>query len=160
MNGFGLFKLYKHSADINIKGSFLLILNDALGSVGVIVSSLIIKFTGLYVVDAITSIFIGLLVAYPTYILLKHSIGILMEGAPAGIDIETVRKFIYESFDYIKKVKDLHIWVLTPEKIIMAARIRTDGMVYSREKIKALKNRLEKKFGFHDVYVEIYEEEK
>ncbi len=160
VNGFGLFKLYKHSADINIKGSFLLILNDALGSVGVIVSSLIIKFTGLYVVDAITSIFIGLLVAYPTYILLKHSIGILMEGAPAGIDIETVRKFIYESFDYIKKVKDLHIWVLTPEKIIMAARIRTDGMVYNRGKVKALKRRLEKKFGFYDVYVEIYEEEK
>lgn len=159
VNGFGLFKLYEQSTDINIKGVFLLILNDALGSVGVIISALIIKFTGLYVLDAITSICIGLLVAYPTYYLLKDNIWILMEGTPAGIDIETVRKFIYESFDYMKKVKDLHIWVLTPGKIIMAVRIRTDGMVYNREKIKALKELLERKFGFYDIYVEIYEEE-
>ncbi len=158
VNGFGLLKLYKSSGDINIKGAYILILNDALGSVGVIVSSVIIQLTGLYVMDAVTSIFIGLLVAYPIYSLLKGSIGILMEGTPVGMDIEGVRRFIGNGLDCIKQVKDLRVWVLTPEKTIMAARVRTDGQVCSRDEIKALKKRLESKFGFHDVYVEIYEE--
>lgn len=158
VNWFGLLKLYKNSGDINIKGAYLLILNDALGSVGVIISSVIIQLTNLYVIDAVASIFIGLLVAYPIYKLLKDSLGILMEGAPAGMDIEGVRRFIGDGLDCIKQVKDLRVWALTPEKTIMAARVRTDGQVCSRDEIKALKKRLESKFGFHDVYVEIYEE--
>jgi cobalt-zinc-cadmium efflux system protein len=66
VNGYGVFKLYEHSKDINIRGAFLFILNDALSSVGVIISSLIIKFRSLYVADAVASIVIGFLVAYPT----------------------------------------------------------------------------------------------
>ncbi len=159
VNGFGVFVLYEHSKDINIRGAFLFILNDALSSIGVIISSLVIKFTGLYVADAVTSIVIGLLVAYPTYFLLKDSIHILMEGIPQGIDVEKVEQFIYRNFDHAKKVKELHLWSLVPEKTIMAVKIRTEGRVYDREKIKTLKTILKDKFGIYDVYVEVYEED-
>jgi len=159
VNGYGVVALFEHSKDINIRGSFLFILNDALSSVGVIVSSLVIKFGGLYVADAITSILIGLLVAYPTYFLLKDSIHILMEGIPPGIDVEKVEQFIYRNFDHAKKVKELHLWSLVPEKTIMAVKIRTEGRVYDREKIKTLKAILKDKFGIYDVYVEVYEED-
>lgn len=159
VNGYGVYKLFDHSKDINIRGAFLFILNDALSSVGVIISSVIIKFTGLYVADAITSIVIGLLVAYPTYFLLKDSIHILMEGIPQGIDVEKVEEFIYENFDHAKKVKELHLWSLVPEKTIMAVKIRTEGRVYDREKIKTLKTILKDKFSIYDVYVEVYEED-
>jgi cobalt-zinc-cadmium efflux system protein len=159
VNGYGVFKLYEHSKDISMRGAFLSVLNDALGSVGVIISSLIVKYTGLYVVDAITSIAIGLLVAYPTYFLVRDSIHILMEGIPSGVDVERVEKFIYENFDHVKTVKELHLWALVPERTIMAVKIRTDGRDYNREKIKAFKAILKKKFGIHDVYVEVYEED-
>jgi cobalt-zinc-cadmium efflux system protein len=159
VNAYGVFRLYYLSKDISLKGSFLIILNDALSSVGVIASTLIIKFTGLYVVDAVTSIIIVLLVSYPTYFLVKDSINILMEGDPKGIDIEKVEKFIYENFDHAKKVKDLHIWALIPEKTIMTVKVRTEGRVYDREKIKNLKKLLEERFGLYDVFVEVYEED-
>jgi cobalt-zinc-cadmium efflux system protein len=159
VNAYGVFRLYYLSKDISLKGSFLIILNDALSSVGVIVSTLIIKFTGLYVVDAVTSIIIVLLVSYPTYFLVKDTINILMEGDPRGIDIEKVEGFIYENFDHVKKITDLHIWALVPEKMIMSVRVRTDGKVYDREKIKSLKKLLQKQYGLHDVYVEVYEED-
>lgn len=159
VNGYGVYKLFEHSKDINIRGAFLFILNDALSSIGVIISSLIIKFTGLYMIDSITSVTIGLLVAYPTYFLLKDSIHILMEGIPAGIDVERVEEFIHENFDHAKKVKELHLWSLVPEKTIMAVKIRTEGRVYDREKIKTLKTILKEKFGIYDVYVEVYEED-
>lgn len=159
VNGYGVFQLYKHSKDISVRGSFLFLLNDTLGSVGVIISSLIIKFTGLYVIDAVTSIVIGLFVAYPTYFLVKDSINILMEANPPGIDIKKVEKFIYENFDHAKNVKDLHIWALVPEKVIMAVRVRTEGKFYDREKIKGLKGLLQEKFRLYDVFVEVYEED-
>jgi cobalt-zinc-cadmium efflux system protein len=159
INGYSVFQLYEHSKDIAVKGSFLFLLNDTLGSVGVIISSIIIKFTGLYVIDAVTSIVIGLFVAYPTYFLVKDSINILMEANPARIDIKKVEGFIYENFDHAKNVKDLHIWALVPEKTIMTVKIRTEGRVYDREKIRSLKKLLEEKFGLYDVFVEVYEED-
>jgi cobalt-zinc-cadmium efflux system protein len=159
VNVYGAFRLYQTSKDISVRGAFLIVLNDALSSVGVIVSTLIIKFTGLYVVDAFASIIIVLLVAYPTYFLVKDSVNILMEGIPSGIDIENVEQCIYENFSHARKVKDLHVWSLVPEKTIMAVKIRTEGKVYDREKIKSLKKLLEEKFRLHDVFIEVYEED-
>jgi len=157
VNAYGLRMFYKHTADINLKGATMLILNDLLGSVGVIISAIVIKFTGLYFVDPLTGVLIGLLVAYPTYFLIRDSLHILMEGNPAKIDPEDVRRFIYLNFPDISDIKDLHIWGLSPEKIMMAVRIRTKGTAYHREGIKTMKQRLREEYGFSDIYLELYE---
>ena len=159
VNGYGVYQLHGDSKDIGVKGAYLFILNDALGSVGLIISYILIKITGLYVFDAIASIVIALLVIYPTYFLVKDSLHILMEGIPSGIDIETVEKFIYENFDHAKKVKELHIWSLVPEKKILTVKIRTDGRDYDRETMKTFKQRIKEKFEIQDVYLEVYEED-
>jgi cobalt-zinc-cadmium efflux system protein len=158
INGIGVYKLYKYAHDINIKGAFLHILTDTLGSVGVIISAIIIKFTGLYFVDSLASIFIGMLVAYPTYFLIKDSIHILMEGNTVKISAKDISQFLITQFSDIKNVKDVKIWALTPDKVIALLRIRTKDKNYNREKIKQIKNALKEKFGFFDVYVEVYEE--
>jgi cobalt-zinc-cadmium efflux system protein len=157
VNAFGLMKLYKHSADMNIKGALLLILNDTLGSVGVITSSVLIRYTHLYFIDPLAGVFIGLLAAYPTYFLIKDSVQILMEGNPAKIDIDEVEGYLCRTFRDIHNVKDLHIWGLSPEKIILAVRIRTTGSVYGRDTIREMKHLLKERFGFSDVYLELYE---
>lgn len=156
VNAFGLLKLYKHSSDISIRGALLLILNDTLGSVGVITSSVLIRYTHLYFIDPLAGVFIGLLAAYPTYFLIKDSVQILMEGNPAKIDVDEVEDYLYRTFHDITSVKDLHIWGLSPEKIILAVRIRTNG-VYGRETIKNMKHLLKDQFGLSDIYVELYE---
>jgi cobalt-zinc-cadmium efflux system protein len=158
VNAFGVWKLYRQSKEINIRGAFLLILNDLLGSVGVITSSLIIKFTGYYAADAIASIVMGLFILYPTACLVKGSINILMEGMPTGIDIESVENCIREKFGNGVKVKDLHVWALVPQKVYMAVKIRTDGRIYCRDEIKKLKADLRERFGFLDIYMEVYED--
>lgn len=58
VNDYGFFIFYKYSADMNFKGAPLLIWNDALGSVGVVVSSIIIMYTGLYFVDPLAAVII------------------------------------------------------------------------------------------------------
>jgi cobalt-zinc-cadmium efflux system protein len=159
VNVYGFISFYKHSADINLKGALLLISNDALGSVGVIAASLIIKFTGLSFVDPLTAVILGLLVAYPTYFLLRDSVHILMEGTPAKIDPDSVEDFIYGHFPDVRMVKDIHIWGLSPEKIVLAARIRTNGAVCDRQGVKHMKQRLLERYGFFDIYLEIYQGE-
>lgn len=158
-NAFGLVRLRKYSTDVNIKGALLLILNDTLGSVGVIGSALIIRATSLWIVDPLAGILIGCLAAYPTYFLIKDSIHILMEGSPAGIDIDDVEAFLRLRFPGIRIVKEMHVWGLTPERIILVARIRLDGTLnHYRETMKAMKHELKDRFGFADVYLEGYEE--
>ena len=157
-NAFGLVHLYKYAKDVNIKGALLLLLNDTLGSVGVIGSAIIIRYTHLYFVDPLAGILIGCLAAYPTYFLIRDSVKILMEGNPARIDIDDVAGFLHRSFPEIHHVKDMHIWGLSPEKVILVARIRTNGSGYGRDAMKMMKSLLREKFDFSDVYIEGYEE--
>jgi Co/Zn/Cd efflux system component len=81
-----------------------------------------------------------------------------MEGTPAKIDPDKVEKFIRTNFPDISSVKDLHIWGLSPEKIILAVRIRTNGNTYDRAAMKMMKEHLLREYGFSDIYVELYEE--
>jgi len=157
VNAFGLLKLYKHLSDINIKGTLLLILNDTLGSVGVIASSILIHYTHLYSIDPLTGVIIAFLAAYPTYFLIKDSVQILMEGNPAKVTTDDVEAFLHKNFPDISNVKDTHIWGLSPEKIILALRIRTNGTVYHRDTVKMMKHQLKDRFGFADMYIEAYE---
>jgi cobalt-zinc-cadmium efflux system protein len=142
---------------VNIKGALLLILNDTLGSVGVIGSAIIIWYTHLYFVDSLAGILIGCLAAYPTYFLIRDSVKILMEGNTAHIDADDVSGFLHQSFPEIRNVKDIHIWGLSPEKVILVARIRTNGSGYGRDTMKLMKRLLRKEYGFYDVYIEGYE---
>ncbi len=157
VNAFGLIILYKYSQNINVKGTFLLIWNDTLGSVGVILSALTIKFYKFYLADPIAGILVGLLAAYPTYFFVKDNIQILMEGNFGNIDIDAVQNYIYESFDEIAHVKDIRIWALSPQMIVLALRVRTKGVIEFRDVLKSMKQQLRQEFGFADIYIEGYE---
>ncbi len=157
VNAYGLWRLYENSDRIHIKGALLLILNDTLGSVGVIASSIIITFTGFYALDPLAGVCISLLVGYPTYFLVRDSVNILMEGNPSAIKVEDVEQFIYETFSYVKNVKDMHIWGLSPEHVICTVRVRTDTVTNHRDTVRNMKDRLRERFGFADVFVEGYE---
>lgn len=156
-NAFGLVQLYRFSKDVNIKGALLLILNDTLGSVGVIGAAVIIRYTHLYIVDPLAGILIGCLAAYPTFFLIRDSVKILMEGSPASIDADEVSGFLLQTFPEVRSVKDMHIWGLSPEKIILVARVRTTGSINLRDRMRMMKQLLREKYGFADVFLEGYE---
>jgi cobalt-zinc-cadmium efflux system protein len=158
-NAFGLVQLHRYSKDVNIRGALVLVLNDTLGSVGVICSAVMIRYTHWYFVDPLAGMLIGCLAAYPTYHLIRDSVTILMEGNPAKIDADEVSGYLHRSFPDIHHVKDMHIWGLSPEKLILVARIRTSGPGYGRDAMKLMKSLLRKQFGFFDVYLEGYEDQ-
>lgn len=98
--------------NLNIRGAFLHVLADVLGSVGAIAAGLIMLLTSWYLADAIISIFIGLLILLSSWRLMRESVNILMEGVPARIDSEAVQKTLL-NVRGVAQVHDLHVWTLT-----------------------------------------------
>lgn len=97
---------------LNVRGAYLEVLGDLLGSVGVIVAAVVLLTTGWPYVDPIVGAGIGLFILPRTWRLTKHALRILMEAAPSGMDVDAVRERI-EALEGVDEVHDLHIWTVT-----------------------------------------------
>ncbi len=110
------------SRDLNVKGAFLHMAADALVSVGVVVSGIIIHFTGLYVIDPIIGIVIAIIVGWSTKDLLQKSMRMSLDAVPDGIDYERVRQAISD-VPGVKSVHHLHIWPLSTTVTAMTTHV-------------------------------------
>lgn len=108
--------------DLNAKGAFLHMAADALVSVGVVVSGIIIHFTGLYVIDPIIGIVIAIIVGWSTKDLLQKSMRMSLDAVPDGIDYEKVRQAISD-VPGVKSVHHLHIWPLSTTVTAMTTHV-------------------------------------
>ena len=123
VNAATAFSIHRDSRhDVNLRGAFVHMIGDAVSSAGIIVAALIIRFTGSPQWDAIISIFIGLLILWSSYGVLKESVNLLLDGTPAGIDPEKVTDAIGR-IDGIHGVHHLHIWALGPSSPALSAHL-------------------------------------
>jgi cobalt-zinc-cadmium efflux system protein len=99
-------------ADINLEGVLRHSFADALGSLGVVVAGLIVILGGSDVADPIVGILISVLVLFSSWRLIKEPIDVLMEAAPAGVDVEAVGGSIC-GVEGVRSVHDLHVWTVT-----------------------------------------------
>lgn len=95
------------SANFNMRAAFLEVLNDALGSVGVIVAAVVIATTGFQQADAIAGLFIAALILPRAITLLRETARVLMEFTPEGLDLDEVRRHIL-SIAHVRDVHDVH----------------------------------------------------
>ncbi len=108
---------------INMRGAFLHVLTDLLGSVGAILAGVAMFFTGWYYADPLISIVIGLLVLYSGGRLLRDTVEILMEGTPRHIDLAEVERSLL-SLSGVVGVHDLHIWTVTSGFLAMSGHLK------------------------------------
>jgi len=101
---------------LNLKGAFLHVVADALGSVGAISAGLIMFFTGWYQADPIASIMIGVLVFYSSGKLVRDSVNVLLEGVPSHVDVSAVERRIL-GMQGVRNVHDLHVWSIADTKM-------------------------------------------
>ncbi|WP_036209406.1 cation diffusion facilitator family transporter [Novilysobacter arseniciresistens] len=107
---------------LNVKGAYLEVWADMLGSVGVIIGALIIQFTGFYIADPIIAVLIGLWVLPRTWTLLRAAGQVLMQGVPDGLDLEAVRAMML-SHPSVEAIHDVHAWALASKEPILTAHI-------------------------------------
>ena len=107
---------------LNVKGAYLEVWADMLGSLGVIIAAVVITVTGWRVIDPIVAVLIGLWVLPRTWTLLREAGQVLMQGVPSGLDLEIVRRALTEQ-PGVAQVHDLHIWALASRQPIMTAHL-------------------------------------
>ncbi|MEV7565949.1 cation diffusion facilitator family transporter [Streptomyces tanashiensis] len=110
---------------LNVRGAYLEVLADALGSVTVIVASGIILATGWQYADPIASILIGLMIVPRTLKLLRETLDVLLEAAPKGVDMAEVRAHIL-ALPGVEDVHDLHAWTITSGMPVLSAHVVVD----------------------------------
>ena len=117
-------KLLKAGAgeSLNVKGAYLEVWSDMLGSVGVIAGAVLIRFTGWTVVDPIIAVLIGLWVLPRTWTLLRAAGHVLMQGVPAGLDLDEIRDAM-SAQPGVATVHDLHVWALGSKEPILTAHV-------------------------------------
>ncbi|MEU3663255.1 cation diffusion facilitator family transporter [Streptomyces sp. NPDC032940] len=111
---------------LNVRGAFLEVAADALGSLAVIVSALIILGTGWQPADPLASLLIGLMIVPRTWRLLRETLDVLLEAAPKGVDIAEVRAHIL-ALDGVEDVHDLHAWTITSGMPVLSAHVVVSG---------------------------------
>jgi cobalt-zinc-cadmium efflux system protein len=98
--------------NVNLRSAYLHVLGDALGSVGAILAGAVMLFFEWYWADPVISVLVALLILKSAWGIISHTVHILMEGTPAGIDTQKVRASL-ESIPGVKNIHDLHIWTIT-----------------------------------------------
>jgi cation diffusion facilitator family transporter len=107
---------------LNVRGAYLEVLADALGSVAVIAAAVVIITTGWTPADTVASIAISLLVLPRAWSLLREAGDVLLEAAPRGVDLESVRAHIL-AVDGVLGVHDLHAWTITSGLPVLSAHV-------------------------------------
>ncbi|WEH43553.1 cation diffusion facilitator family transporter [Streptomyces sp. NBC_01218] len=107
---------------LNVRGAYLEVLADTLGSVMVLVSAGIILTTGWQAADPIASLLIGLMIVPRTVKLLRETVNVLLESAPEGVDMDEVRAHI-TALPGVADVHDLHAWTITSGMPVLSAHV-------------------------------------
>jgi cobalt-zinc-cadmium efflux system protein len=108
-----------------VRGAYLEVLGDLLGSTAVVVAALVIHFTGWQLADPVASALIGLMILPRTVALLRDAVNVLLEATPAGIDTDRIRAHMLR-LPGVADVHDLHVWTITSGMPAMSAHIVVD----------------------------------
>ncbi|MDR1348738.1 MAG: cation diffusion facilitator family transporter [Prevotellaceae bacterium] len=108
--------------DLNIKGAYLHMVADALVSVGVVVSGIIIMTTGWSLIDPVIGLIIAAVIVFSTWNLLRESLNLSIDGVPSGINYESIKQIIMSNAD-VKEIHHLHIWALSTTQNALTTHI-------------------------------------
>ncbi len=144
---------------LNLRGAFLHVVGDALGSVGAVIAALIMLLTGWYVADPLISFLIGLLILYTSWDLIRESLDILMQSVPRGIDVGEVQSAV-EQISGVMKVHDLHVWSVTSGVFTLSAH----AVIHQDRNAQAILDQIEEKlksqFGIEHTTIQLETEDR
>lgn len=124
--------------NLNMRGAFLHVISDMLGSVGAIIAALLIMFFGWGWADPLASVIVAALVLRSGYFVTKASLHVLMEGTPRNVSVDDIAKTI-EKTQGIMGVHDLHIWSITSGLNALSCHVVVEEQMTIAESEKLLR---------------------
>lgn len=139
--------------NLNVRGAFLHVLGDTLGSIGVILAAIIIRFTGWTPVDAIVSLFIALLILVSGWRLVRETISVLLESTPRGLDSDALRRDLVD-IPGVQDVHDLHIWTVTSGFVSLSCHAEVTSSDVADEVLRRATVLLRERYGIRHVTIQ------
>ena len=139
INGFTAWLFMKdQKKDLNVKGAYLHMLADTLVSVGVVVSGIVIYFTGWYIIDPLIGLVVAVIIIVASWDLLRDSLRLAMDGVPAHLEYDKVLETMKLQSN-VKDVHHLHIWAISTTQNALTAHVLVDDiaeMEHTKEQLK------------------------
>ena len=155
VNLVGLWILREGRADsINVRGAWLHVLSDALGSVQAIAAGALIWAFGWQWADPAASVLIALLVVHSAWSLLKEATAVLMESAPPHMDVDEMRGAMM-GIAGVLEVHDLHVWTITSGLDSLSAHVVVEEGRFDCDLLAEIRSALHDRFGIHHMTVQI-----
>lgn len=142
---------------LNVKGAYLEVWADMLGSIGVIAGAGLIWLTGWEWVDSVVAVGIGFMVFPRTWVLLKECVNILLEGVPPGMSLAEVEQTIV-AVPGVASVHDLHLWAITQSKASLSAHAVLAEGADAETVRRAIEAQLQQKFDLHHTTLQLERE--
>lgn len=144
--------------NLNVRGAWLHVMSDALGSLGAIIAGAAIYTMGWRWADPAASLVICLLVVYSSWSLLREAVDVLMEAAPPHIDVDRVREAIVE-LPGVQAVHDLHVWTITSGMVSLSGHVVAKDGADTGALLQRVCDRLHQSFGIDHSTIQIESED-
>ncbi|MGH7447549.1 MAG: cation diffusion facilitator family transporter [Longimicrobiales bacterium] len=155
VNIIAAYLLHSSSAhNLNLRGAYLHVLGDLLGSVGAISAALIIISTGWMPADPIISVIVALLILVGAWRLVRESVDVLLEAVPRHIDMSAVEASI-RRIPGVEEVHDLHVWTLTSGYLAMSGHTVIRDAARHQATIAAVHDAMHREFGISHVTIQV-----
>jgi cobalt-zinc-cadmium efflux system protein len=143
-------------SDLNVRSAYLHMVGDALSALGVVIAGAIVLLTGANICDPLVSFLIAALIFYSSWDILKESVNVLLEGAPAGVDVQAVENTI-AAVPGVINVHDLHVWTVGPGAIACSCHILVaeQSVRQGQQILNAVATQIEHEFAINHTTVQI-----
>lgn len=145
--------------NLNLRGAWLHVLGDMLGSAAAIVAACVILFTGWTPIDPILSIFVAAVILKSAWSIVKSSAHILLEGTPVGVSLADIKADLEQHVAGVRDAHHIHAWSMTGEQHMLTLHVHPTTDANPHEVVKAIQRRLAARFSIDHVTVQIEHDE-
>lgn len=143
-----------HAHDLNMRGAWLHVIGDALGSVTAIVAGVLILAYGWVWADAIGSFLISLIIIFGAWRLIRDSVNVLLEGTPAHINLTAVEESIRQT-EEVEDVHDLHVWTITSGMDALSVHVVHRQTISQTRLLRKIRQKLHDDFGIDHLTIQL-----
>lgn len=144
----------RNEVDLNIRGAWLHVMGDALGSVAAIIAAALMSLFGWYTADPLFSVVISVLIIWSSARLIRESTNVLLEGTPSHINLAAVEEAILNTMG-VSDVHDLHVWTITSGREALSAHVIHAYSVSQPDLLKELRTKLHDRFGVDHLTIQM-----
>ncbi len=143
-----------HAHDLNLRGAWLHVMGDLLGSVTAIIAGILIIAFGWLWADALCSFLISLIIIFSAWNLIKESVNVLLEGTPAHINLTAVEESIRQT-ENVRDVHDLHVWTITSGMEALSVHIVHEETISQTSLLQIVRRKLHDEFGIDHLTIQM-----